>query len=101
MRDPLCLFGPPASSLRIFPVFAAHMGWIDRDVGMLPGRHHALQADRALDDCDPWGHIALGYCATMEELTRRIDRGLRRAVMLNPSSAAAHSHVGQQIASDA
>jgi len=71
-------------------VFAAHMGWVDRDEGVPTGRRHAARAI-ALDDRDPWGHIALGYCALMERRTEESLAALRRAVDLNPSSAAAHS----------
>ena len=78
-------------------MFAAHMGWIDRDQGLLPGRQHALRAI-ALDDRDPWGHIALGYCAMMERRTEELIAALRRAVMLNPNSAAAHSHLSRGLA---
>jgi TolB-like protein/DNA-binding SARP family transcriptional activator len=49
-------------------VFAAHMGWIDRERGLLSGREHANRAI-ALDDRDPWAHIALGYWAMMERRT--------------------------------
>ena len=41
-------------------VFAAHMGWIDREPDLLRGPSARLRAI-ALDDRDPWGHIALGY----------------------------------------
>ena len=30
----------------------------------------------ALDDRDPWGHIALGYWALMEKRTEGSDRGI-------------------------
>jgi TolB-like protein/Flp pilus assembly protein TadD len=75
-------------------VFAAHMGWIERDQGMLPGRQHAIRA-LALDDCDPWAHIALGYAAMMERRTEESIAAFARAVSLNPNSAAAHSHLSR------
>ena len=55
-------YAPARSLLGFRLVFAAHMGWVDRDQGLLPGRQHAIRAI-ALDDRDPWGHIALGYWA--------------------------------------
>ncbi len=61
-------YAPARSLLGFCLVFAAHMGWIDRDRGLLPGRQHALRAI-ALDDRDPWGHIAIGYWALMERRT--------------------------------
>ena len=56
------------------------MGWIERAHGLVPGRQHAVRAI-ALDDRDPWGHIALGYCAMMEHRTRNRSRrsGVRSA----------------------
>ena len=73
------------------------MGWIDRDQGLLPGREHAIRAI-ALDDRDPWGHIALGYWALMERRTEESIAAFRRAVNLNPNSAAAHSHLSHGLA---
>src|SRR5205807_1034852 len=78
-------------------VFAAHMGWIDRVQGLLPGRHHGIRAI-ALDERDPWGHIALGYCAMMERRTEESVAALRRALNLNPNSAAAHAHLSRVFA---
>jgi TolB-like protein/DNA-binding SARP family transcriptional activator/Flp pilus assembly protein TadD len=78
-------------------VFAAHMGWIDRERGLLSGREHANRA-LALDDRDPWAHIALGYWAMMERRTGDSIAAFRRAVGLNPNSAAAHSHLSRGLA---
>ncbi|HKS61331.1 MAG TPA: winged helix-turn-helix domain-containing tetratricopeptide repeat protein [Xanthobacteraceae bacterium] len=86
----------PARSLLAFSLaFAAHMGWIDRD--LLPGREHATRAI-ALDERDPWGHIALGYSAMMERRTEESIAAFRRAVELNPNSAAAHAHLSHGLA---
>ena len=78
-------------------VFAAHMGWIDRGQGLRDGRQHATRAI-ALDDRDPWGHIALGYCAMMERRTEESIAALHRALNLNPNSAAAHAHLSRGFA---
>src|ERR1044072_9592119 len=89
---------PPARSLVAFSlVFAAHMGWIDRERDLLPGREHATRAI-ALDERDPWGHIALGYWALMERRTEEALAALRRAVDLNSNSAAAHTHLSHGLA---
>ena len=90
-------YAPARSLLGFCLVFAAHMGWIDRDAGLLPGRLHATRAIE-LDDCDPWGHIALGYCAMMERRTEESIAAFRRAVSLNPNAAAAHSHLSRGFA---
>ena len=68
-------YAPARGLLGFCLVFAAHMGWIDREQGLLPGRQHAIAAI-ALDDRDPWGHIALGYWAMMERRTEEVDRGI-------------------------
>ena len=90
-------YAPARSLLGFCLVFAAHMGWIDRDQGLLPGRQQALRAI-ALDDRDPWGHIAIGYWALMERRTEELIAAFRRAVNLNPNSAAAHSHLSRGFA---
>ena len=61
-------YAPARGLLGFCLVIAAHMGWIDRVQGLVPGREHAVRAV-ALDDRDPWGHIALGYWAMMERRT--------------------------------
>jgi TolB-like protein/Flp pilus assembly protein TadD len=78
-------------------VFAAHNGWIDRDQGLLAGRQHIVRAI-VLDDCDPWGQIAFGYLAMMERRTEESISAFRRAVDLNPSSAAAHCYLSHGLA---
>ena len=90
-------YAPARGLLAFCLVFAAHMGWIERDSGLLPGREHAARAI-ALDDRDPWGHIALGYWALMERRTEESIAAFRRAVALNPNSAAAHSHLSRGFA---
>jgi len=90
-------YAPARSLLGFCLVFAAHMGWVDRDQGLLPGRQHALRATD-LDYGDPWGHIALGYWALMERRTDESIAAFRRALNLNPNSAAAHAHLGHGLA---
>jgi TolB-like protein/cytochrome c-type biogenesis protein CcmH/NrfG len=90
-------YAPARGLLGFCVVFAAHMGWIDRDKGLDPGRQHAIRAI-ALDELDPWGHIALGYWAMMERRTEESIAAFRRAVKLNPNNAAAHSHLSRGLA---
>jgi TolB-like protein len=90
-------YAPARSLLAFCLVFAAHMGWINREKGLGPGSEHAIRAI-ALDDRDPWGHIALGYWALMERRTEESIAAFRRAVTLNPNSAAAHSHLSRGFA---
>jgi TolB-like protein/Tfp pilus assembly protein PilF len=90
-------YAPARSLLAFCLLFAAHMGWVNRDRGMLAGREHAIRAV-AIDDCDSWGQIALGYLALMEKRTEESIAAFRRAVNLNPSSAAAHGNLGHGLA---
>ena len=90
-------YAPARSLLGFCSTFAAHMGWIDRDLDFLPGREHAATAV-ALDERDPWGHIALGYWALMQRRTEESIAAFKRAVDLNPNSAGAHAHLGRGLA---
>lgn len=90
-------YAPAQSLLGYCLVFAAHNGWIDRDEGLRAGRAHIARAV-ALDDCDPWGQIALGYLCMMERRTEESLAAFRRAVNLNPSSAAAHGYLSHGLA---
>jgi TolB-like protein/Tfp pilus assembly protein PilF len=90
-------YAPAQSLLGFCLVFAAHNGWIDRDKGLLAGRQHIVRAI-ALDDCDPWGQIAFGYWSMMERRTEESIAAFRRAVDLNPNSAAAHCYLSHGLA---
>jgi tetratricopeptide (TPR) repeat protein len=90
-------YAPARGLLGFCLVFAAHMGWIDREPAMTPGHEHARQAI-ALDDRDPWALFALGYWALMERRTEESLAALRQAVKLNPNSAAAHSQFSRSLA---
>ncbi len=90
-------YAPARSLLGFRLVFAAHNGWIDRDQGLRAGRQHIVRAV-ALDDCDPWGQIAFGYSSMMERRTEESIAAFRRAVNLNPSSAAAHCYLSHGLA---
>jgi TolB-like protein/Flp pilus assembly protein TadD len=88
----------PARSLLAFRLlFAAHMGWVDREGALRAGREHAVRA-MALDNSDSWGQIALGYLAMMERRTEESITAFQRAVDLNPNSAAARGGLGHCLA---
>jgi TolB-like protein/Tfp pilus assembly protein PilF len=89
-------YAPAHGRLGFCLAFAAHMGWIAAGQGMQASREHAGRI--ALDDCDPWGHIALAYWAMMERRTEEALAAFGQAVKLNPSSAAAHSHLSRGFA---
>jgi len=90
-------YAPARSLLGFCLVFSAHNGWIDRDQGLQAGRPHIVRAI-ALDDCDPWAQMALGYWSMMEWRTEESIAAFRRAVSLNPSSAAAHCYLSHGLA---
>lgn len=90
-------YAPARSLLGFCLVFAAHNGWTDRDRGLLAGSRHIARAI-ALDDCDPWGQIAFGYWSMMERRTEESVAAFRRAVHLNPNSAAAHGYLSHGLA---
>jgi TolB-like protein len=90
-------YAPAHGRLGFCLVFAVHMGWRTAEQDLLAGREHGVRAI-ALDDCDPWGHIALAYAAMMERRTDEALAAFRRAVSLNPNSAAAHSHLSRGFA---
>lgn len=90
-------YAPARGLLGFRLVFAAHLGWVDADEGLLTGHQHAVRAI-ALDDLDPWGHIALGYWALMERRTEESIAAFRRALNLNPNSAAANAHLSHVFA---
>ena len=90
-------YAPARSRLAFRLLFAAHMGWVDRETGLRRGREHAVRAV-ALDDCDSWGQTALGYLAMMERRTAESLAAFRRAVELNPNSATAHGDLSRGLA---
>jgi TolB-like protein len=90
-------YAPARSLLGFCLVFAAHMGWNSRERDLVLGRQHAARAI-ALDDLDPWGHIALGYWALIERRTEDCIAAFRRALEVNPNSASAHAHLGHGLA---
>jgi TolB-like protein/Flp pilus assembly protein TadD len=90
-------YAPARSLLGFCLVFSAHNGWIDRDQGLQAARSHIARAI-ALDDCDPWAQIALGYWSMMAWHTEESIAAFRRAVSLNPSSATAHCYLSHGLA---
>jgi TolB-like protein len=89
-------YAPARSLLAFCLAFAAHMGWVARCQASRP-HEHAHRAI-ALDDHDPWAHIALGYWALIDRRTEEALAALRRALELNANSAAANAHLGHGLA---
>ncbi len=61
--------------------------------------NHAHRA-AALDESDPWAHMALGYLAFTERQTEEAVRHFQAALDLNPNFAAAHGYVGWTLVFD-
>ena len=54
----------------------------------------------ALDDSDPWAHLALGYIAVTRRRTEEAAGEFQRALDLNPNFAAARGYLGWGLALD-
>lgn len=90
-------YAPARGLLGFCLVFAAHMGWVEREHALQVGWEQATRAV-GLDDRYAWGHIALGYSAMVERQTDESLAAFRRAVWLNVNSAAAHGHLSRGLA---
>ena len=88
----------PAHSMLAFALFASgYVGWISADTE----RDHATklaQHAAALDDSDPWAHMALGYQAFTGRRTEEAVRHFKAALDLNPNFAAAEGSIGFALA---
>ena len=90
----------PAHSMLAFALFVSgHQGWMpdggDRD----KAAYHARKAV-ALDENDPWAHMALGYLAFTGRQTDEAVRHFQSAIDLNPNFAAAYGYVGWALVFD-
>ncbi len=90
-------YAPARALLGFCLAFATHMGWIAGEHDTVLASNHARRAI-AIDDCDPWSHIALSYCALMQKRTGEAIAECRRALDLNANSAAARTHLGHALA---
>ena len=90
----------PAHSMLAFALFmSGYVGWTP------PGTEREFAAQLAaraveLDDSDPWGHLALGYCAFTRRETDEAVRHFQAALDLNPNFAAATGSIGFALALD-
>jgi DNA-binding winged helix-turn-helix (wHTH) protein/tetratricopeptide (TPR) repeat protein len=89
--DPRC--APAYSLLSLISTLSVHMGW-DLPAVVQPFALQSARTALALDDEEPWGHVALGY-ATLQ-LCQQPNEAigiLERAIALNPNLAVAHYFV--------
>jgi tetratricopeptide (TPR) repeat protein len=78
------------SLLSFSETLTVHLGWHPRAARRELAYKHVDRA-LAVDDCDPWAHLALGYAQlyTHNQPDEAI-RTLRRAISLDPSLSIAH-----------
>jgi TolB-like protein/class 3 adenylate cyclase len=90
-------YAPAHSMLAFMLLLLGYLGFIEPQV-----KQAAVLAARAaaLDNSDPWVHVALGYVAFTERRTDESVAHFQRAVDLNPNFAAAHGYLGWTLAFD-
>jgi TolB-like protein/two-component SAPR family response regulator len=100
-------YGPAHSLLAFALLVSGHVGWVpesgeSRYRSDLTHRYAADLARRAvaLDDEDPWAHLALGYLSFTERDTEATVREYKRALDLNPNFATAYGYLGWALVFD-
>jgi adenylate cyclase len=88
-------YAPAHSMLAFMMLVSGHLGWsVEEQAAALAARAAAL------DDNDPWAHLALGYTAFVRRQTSVATAEFRRAIALNPNFAAAYGYLGWALAFD-
>ena len=88
-------YAPAHSMLAFMMLVSGHLGWsVEEQAAALATRAAAL------DDNDPWAHLALGYAAFVRRQTSVATAEFRRAIALNPNFAAAYGYLGWALAFD-
>jgi TolB-like protein/Tfp pilus assembly protein PilF len=88
-------YAPAHSMLAFMMLVSGHLGWsVEEQAAALATRAAAL------DDNDPWAHLALGYAAFVRRQTGVATAEFRRAIALNPNFAAAYGYLGWALAFD-
>ena len=88
-------YAPAHSMLAFMILVSGHLGWsVEEQAAALAARAAAL------DDNDPWAHLALGYAAFVRRQTSVATAEFRRAIALNPNFAAAYGYLGWALAFD-
>ena len=86
-------YAPAHSMLASALLISSYVGWTppnnERDVAT-----SLAYRSVALDDSDPWGHLALGIAAVMGRLTEEAVRCFNTALDLNPNFATAVGFIG-------
>src|SRR5450830_1176761 len=88
-------YAPAHSMLAFMMLVSGHLGWsVEEQAAALAARAAAL------DDNDPWAHLALGYAEFVRRQTSVATAEFRRAIALNPNLAAAYGYLGWELAFD-
>jgi TolB-like protein len=90
-------YGPAHSTLASVLFFSGHMGWTSPD----DFREAAAAAARraiAIDDLDPWAHVALGHLNVIAKRTDEAVAEFDAAINLNPNFAAGYGWRGLGLA---
>jgi TolB-like protein/tetratricopeptide (TPR) repeat protein len=94
-------YAPAHSMLAFFLLLFGYAGWTlsEQEPQVKQAAALATRA-AALDDGDPWAHLALGYIAVTRRRTEEAVGEFQRAIDLNPNFAAAHGYLGWGLALD-
>jgi TolB-like protein/class 3 adenylate cyclase len=94
-------YAPAHSMLAFFLLVHGYAGWTL--FGSEPQVKVAAELAKravALDDNDPWAHLALGYIAVTRRRSEEAVEEFQRALALNPNFAAARGYLGWGLALD-
>jgi len=94
------LYAPAHSMLAFVLLVSRQGGWHMMEPQVTQAASLAARAV-ALDDSDPWAHLALGFVAFTRRYTDNAVEEFQRALDLNPNFAAAHGFLGCALAFDA
>jgi TolB-like protein/Tfp pilus assembly protein PilF len=100
-------YGPAHSLLAFALLVSGHVGWVSESgepwhQSDCTHRYAADLAHRAvaLDDEDPWAHLALGYLSFTERDTEATVSEYKRALDMNPNFATAYGYLGWALVFD-
>ncbi len=89
-------YGPAHSTLASVLLFSGHMGWTSPDD--FPEAAAAARHATAIDDLDPWAHVALGHLNVIAKRTDEAIAEFETAINLNPNFAAGYGWRGLALA---
>jgi len=92
-------YAPAHSMLAVALLISGFIGWSAILANLEEAAAAATRA-AALDDSDPWAHLALGQLATTRRQPETAVHEFQRALDLNPNFAAAHGFLGYALAVD-